>query len=76
MSQLEVQFSEEEVKFSVYELGTNRSPGPDGFMAEFFQMFWNILKSDIMIVFKDFFFFAFLFFLVFLRMGLSMPHLI
>jgi hypothetical protein len=39
----------------VTDFGTNKTPGPDGFIAEFFKKSWNILKEDIKGVFNDFF---------------------
>lgn len=35
-SQLEADFTEEEIKHAVFYLGTNKSPGPNGFTAELF----------------------------------------
>jgi hypothetical protein len=32
----------------------NKAPGLDGFPAEFYQVFWNIIKTDLMRMFKDF----------------------
>jgi len=32
----------------------NKAPGPDGFPAEFFQAFWNLIKDDLMALFADF----------------------
>ena len=32
----------------------NKAPGPDGFLVEFFQVFWEIIKEDLMALFKDF----------------------
>jgi hypothetical protein len=29
-------------------------PGPDGFPAEFFQVFWSLIKDDLMAIFQDF----------------------
>jgi hypothetical protein len=29
-------------------------PGPDGFPAEFFQVFWSLIKDDLMAMFRDF----------------------
>jgi hypothetical protein len=32
----------------------NKAPGPDGFTAEFYQVFWSLIKDDLMSMFKDF----------------------
>jgi len=32
----------------------NKAPGPDGFPAEFYQLFWEILKEDLLALFRDF----------------------
>lgn len=52
---LERPFSEEAIFSAVCFLGSNKSPGPDGFTAEFFKCFWPTIKSDMMLLFNDFF---------------------
>jgi hypothetical protein len=32
----------------------NKAPGPDGFLAEFYQVFWSLIKNDLMALFRDF----------------------
>jgi hypothetical protein len=32
----------------------NKAPGPDRFLAEFYQVFWELIKSDLMAMFLDF----------------------
>ena len=32
----------------------NKAPGPDGFLAEFYQVFWNVIKPDLIDLFNDF----------------------
>jgi hypothetical protein len=31
-----------------------KAPGPDGFPAEFYQVFWSLIKNDLMAMFRDF----------------------
>ena len=33
----------------------NKAPGPDGFPVEFYQVFWNLIKDDLMALFTDFY---------------------
>ena len=32
----------------------NEVPGPDGFPPVFYQVFWNIIKDDLMALFEEF----------------------
>jgi hypothetical protein len=48
------EFSEEEVKNAIFQMEHNKAPGPDGFPAEFYQVFWEVIKDDLMAVFRDF----------------------
>jgi len=32
----------------------NKASGPDGFPVEFYQVFWNLIKDDLMALFTDF----------------------
>jgi hypothetical protein len=32
----------------------NKAPSPDGFPAEFYQVFWEIIKIDLMALFHEF----------------------
>ena len=47
-------FTEMEVKEAVFQMEHNKAPGPDSFPAEFYQVFWEIIKEDLMALFKDF----------------------
>ena len=38
----------------MFQMEHNKAPCPDGFLAEFFQVFWEIIKEDLMALFKDF----------------------
>jgi hypothetical protein len=31
----------------------NKALGPDGFAAEFYQVFWEIIKEDLLALFSD-----------------------
>ena len=47
-------FSEQEVKKAVFEMEHNKALGPDGFLAEFYQFFWETIKGDLMQLFYNF----------------------
>jgi hypothetical protein len=32
----------------------NKSLGPDGFPTEFYQIFWDLVKGDLMALFREF----------------------
>jgi hypothetical protein len=51
---LETEFSEKEVGEAVFQMEHNKAPGPDGFSAEFYQVFWNLIKDDLMAMYRDF----------------------
>jgi len=48
-------FSEEEVKMAIFDMEHNKAPGPDGFPAEFYQFFWDVVKQDLMSLFYEFY---------------------
>nr|GEY21172.1 RNA-directed DNA polymerase, eukaryota, reverse transcriptase zinc-binding domain protein [Tanacetum cinerariifolium] len=52
---LERNVSNEEIKSAVWDCGTNKSPGPDGFTFEFFRRYWKLLENDIVATLKEFF---------------------
>ena len=47
-------FTEEEVKKAIFQMEHNKAPGPDGFPAEFYQVFWEVIKNDLLALFIDF----------------------
>jgi predicted secreted Zn-dependent protease len=51
---LEADFSEKEVREAIFQMKHNKTPGPNGFPAEFYQIFWSLIKNDLMALFKDF----------------------
>ena len=48
------EFMEKEVRDAIFQMKHNRAPGPDGFSAEFFQVFWTLIKNDLMAMFREF----------------------
>jgi hypothetical protein len=52
---LERNFLEEEVKATVFESYSDGAPGPDGIFFMFYQQFWEIIKTNLMKMFEDFF---------------------
>ena len=48
------EFTESEVKNSIFQMEHNKAPGPDGFPAEFYQVFFEVIKDDLMALFTDF----------------------
>jgi hypothetical protein len=44
----------EEVHNVISQMKHNKSPGPDGFPAEFYQHFWEVIKTDLMAFFECF----------------------
>ncbi|KAL5647507.1 hypothetical protein ACJX0J_041862, partial [Zea mays] len=44
---LTANFTIEEVKKAVFNMEYNKAPGPDGFLAEFYQVFWEVIKTDL-----------------------------
>jgi hypothetical protein len=52
--ELMAEFVEKEVREAIFQMKHNKAPGPDGFLAEFYQVFWSIIKDDLMAMFRDF----------------------
>jgi hypothetical protein len=48
-------FTEKEVKEAIFDMKHNKAPRPDGFPAKFYQTFWEIIKDDLMALFKEFY---------------------
>ncbi|GJU78052.1 RNA-directed DNA polymerase, eukaryota [Tanacetum coccineum] len=40
--------SEAEIRDAIWDCGSDKSPGPDGFTFAFYKDFWNVIKSDVM----------------------------
>jgi hypothetical protein len=45
-------YSEEELKKAVFQMENNKAPGPDGFPAKFYQIFWEVIKMDLLELFS------------------------
>ena len=41
-------FSSEEVKRAVWDCGSDKAPGPDGFTFGFIKRYWDVLAEDVM----------------------------
>ena len=52
---LEKPFTEEEVFFALHELYGEKAPGPSAYTVAFWQFSWEMVKGEVMSVFKDFF---------------------
>jgi mannosylglycoprotein endo-beta-mannosidase len=47
-------FTGAEVKEAIFQMEHNKAPGPDGFPLEFYQVFWFLIKDDLMTLFQEF----------------------
>ncbi|GJR23059.1 putative RNA-directed DNA polymerase, eukaryota, reverse transcriptase zinc-binding domain protein [Tanacetum coccineum] len=52
---LEEPVSEVEIKKSIWDCGSEKSPGPDGFTFAFYKRYWSTYKNDIIAYVRDFF---------------------
>ncbi|GJS95051.1 hypothetical protein Tco_0802019 [Tanacetum coccineum] len=52
---LECDVSIEELKRAVWECGTDKSPGPDGFTFGFYRKFWTTIEKDVFAAVTHFF---------------------
>ena len=53
-SKIENPFTNEEVFTALSNLNEDKSPDPEGFTMAFWKFSWDIVKEDIMRLFKDF----------------------
>lgn len=47
-------FSEAEIRASLFSSHSNKAPGPDGLMTGVLKATWEIIKQDVLITFKNF----------------------
>ena len=52
---LSCEFTIEEVKVALFQMGPTKTLGPDGMNALFYQKFWHIMDDDVVSVVLDFF---------------------
>ena len=48
LEDLDLPFSELEIKEAIDDMPSEKAPGPDGFSIAFFQSCWDIVKDDLM----------------------------
>ncbi|GKA23884.1 RNA-directed DNA polymerase, eukaryota, reverse transcriptase zinc-binding domain protein [Tanacetum coccineum] len=53
--ELERDVSKEEIKKAVWDCGTDKSPGSDGFSFGFYRHFWKLIKNDMFEAVQQFF---------------------
>nr|XP_029116384.1 cellulose synthase-like protein E6 [Elaeis guineensis] len=54
MESLDRPFTEKEISNAVFSLPKGKALGPDGYPSEFYQTFWDLIKSDICKFFNQF----------------------
>jgi hypothetical protein len=47
-------FTMEEIRETIFQMEHNKAPESDGFQAEFYQAYWEIIKNDLMDLFRKF----------------------
>lgn len=50
---LEGEITEEEVKVALFSLADNKTPGGDGLPKEFYVAFWEVIKKDLVNIYKE-----------------------
>jgi hypothetical protein len=54
LDDLEVPFTEDEVRGVINDMPNDKAPGPDGFTALFYKKAWDIIKQDVMLAVNAF----------------------
>nr|GEX96189.1 RNA-directed DNA polymerase, eukaryota [Tanacetum cinerariifolium] len=52
---LETHISLDKIKTAVWDCGSNKAPGPDGFSFAFIKKYWDLIKTDILKFVNSFF---------------------
>ena len=52
---MELPFTTEEVLYALTDMNGDKAPGPDGFTIAFWQSSWEVVKDDVMRMFKEFY---------------------
>ncbi|GJX34952.1 RNA-directed DNA polymerase, eukaryota [Tanacetum coccineum] len=53
---MERNVSYDEVKRAIWDCGTNKSPGPDGFTFDFIRRYWYVIDKDVVKAVEEFFY--------------------
>nr|GEY39917.1 RNA-directed DNA polymerase, eukaryota, reverse transcriptase zinc-binding domain protein [Tanacetum cinerariifolium] len=56
--ELECEVTKEELKQAMWDCGSDKSPGPDGFSFGFYRQFWATIENDVFKAVKHFFMYA------------------
>nr|XP_023874458.1 uncharacterized protein LOC111987000 [Quercus suber] len=48
------EFSVEEIKAALFQMGPTKAPGPDGMNALFYQKYWHVIGDDVVAAILDF----------------------
>ena len=51
---LSSEFTAEEVKAALFQMGPTKAPGPDGMNALFYQKFWHVVGNNVVLAVLDF----------------------
>jgi hypothetical protein len=46
-------YTEEEVRKAIFLMEHNKAPGPDGFLTEFYQIFWETIETELLDMFSS-----------------------